>query len=243
MEYMEYITSNVAPYGTLGPFFGWSVLTFQLHVPLTHWIVSQVFAFISFIFSFWSWQVKNKVRMMFLVGTFSLFLVLSAFFLENYTLTLLFGLAAIRNYVFCYLDWRRSKEKYVAKWLPYAFAVLFASATIISTVVLVHILQVRTYAPWLEWLICITLLGLIIGNVLKGTNLMRISFIANRIFNIINHAYFANIIAVFIAASSIFSNILFYIREWIAHIRAKRKKAKEEGSIPQAATENIKETQ
>ncbi|MCL2838130.1 MAG: YgjV family protein [Oscillospiraceae bacterium] len=241
MEYMEYIASNVAPYGTLGPFFGWSVLTFQLYVPLTHWIVSQVFAFISFIFSFWSWQVKNKVRMMFLVGTFSAYLVLSAFFLENYTLTLLFGLAAIRNYVFCYLDWRVSTGKYVAKWLPYAFAGLFASLTIISTVVLVHILQVRTYSAWLEWLICLTLLGLIIGNILKGTNLMRISFIGNRIFNIINHAYFANIIAVFIAASSIFSNILFYIREWVGHIKAKRKEAKTDDSLAQTAAD-IEET-
>ena len=211
-----------APYGQLGPFLGLSWLTFRLYVPLAQWYVSQFFAFFAFIFSVWSWQVKNKVRMMFLVGTFSAFLVLSAFFLGNYTLALLFGLAAIRNYVFCFLDWRVSKGKHVAKWLPYMFAVIFAVSTIVSTIILVHIVQVRTYGAWLEWLIFLTLLGLIIGNILKGTNLMRFSFIANRIFNIINHAYFANIIAVFIAICAILSNVVFYIRQWVSSLKERK---------------------
>ena len=180
------------------------------------WITSQVFAFIAFIFSVWAWQVKDKIKMMFLVGIFSLALAISASFLSNFTLGVLFGLAAIRNFVFCYLDWRVSKGKHVDRWLPYFFAGVFITATITSTVVLVYILRVETVGAWLEWLICITLIGLIIGNILKGTNLMRCSFIANRVFNIINHAYFYNIIAVIIAVSAIGSNIVFYIRQFIA---------------------------
>ena len=206
-------------YGTIGPFLG---IYFVLNVPLPLWITSQVFAFFAFIFSVWSWQVKNKIKMMLLVGIFSAFLAISASFLENYTLGVLFGLAAIRNFVFCYLDWRVSKGKFVAKWLPYAFAGLFATLTIASTVILVYILQVPSVGAWLEWLICATLLGLIIGNILKGTNLMRCSFIANRIFNIINHAHFANIIAVFIAISAIASNLIFYLREWISWTKERK---------------------
>ena len=222
-EYIPYYYDQVSPYNyLLGPFFG---IYFPSRVPLATWIWSQVFAFISLIFSVWSWQVKNKVRMMFLIGMFSAFLVMSAFLLINYTLALLFGLAAIRNFVFCYLDWRVEKGKYVAKWLPYFFAIFFASATIISTIVLVYIIQVDTVGAWLEWLICITLLGLIMGNILKGTNLMRISFIANRTFNIINHYAFNNLIAVIIALLSISSIIIFYIRLLVEHM-VKRKKEK-----------------
>jgi len=208
-----------ASYGILGPVFGFY---FPLNVPLQTWIISQAFAFVALIFSVWSWQVKNKVKMMLLIGLFSAFLVMSAFLLLNYTLALLFGLAAIRNFVFCYLDWRVSKGKYVAKWLPYLFAAIFATATIVSTIVLVHVIQVAIYAVWLEWLICMTLLGLILGNIMKGTNLMRISFIGNRVFNIINHAYFDNIIAVIIAMLSIGSNIVFYIREFVAWCKNKK---------------------
>ena len=180
------------------------------------WVVSQVFAFFAFIFTVWAWQVKNKIKMMFLVGLFSTFLAVSATLLLNYTLGVLFGLAAVRNFVFCYLDWRVSKNKYVAKWLSYFFAGVFITATVAATVVLVHIIRVPSYGAWLEWMICVTLIGLIIGNIQKGTNLMRISFIANRGFNIVNHAYFVNITAVIIAIAAIGSNLIFYLRQLIA---------------------------
>jgi hypothetical protein len=180
------------------------------------WITSQVFAFFALVFTIWAWQVKEKIKMMLLVGLFSLFLAISASLLENFTLGVLFGLAAIRNFVFCYLDWRTSKGKIVHNWLRYSFAALFAIATVSSTVVLVYFVKVDTFGAWLEWLICVTLLGLIVGNVLEGTNLMRVSFIANRVFNIINHIYFNNAIAVIIAVSAIGSNIVFYIRQLYA---------------------------
>ena len=200
-------------------------IEFNFSDPL--WVTSQIFAFFALIFSVWSWQIKNKVKMMFMVGIFSALLAVSASLLQNYTLGVLFGLAAVRNFVFSYLDWRVSKGKKVAKWLPYFFAVIFAVSTITSTVVLVYVLQVPTFGAWLEWLICATLLGLIVGNVLAGTNLMRCSFIANRVFNIINHIYFNNAIAVIIALAAIGSNIVFYIRELVAWIK-QRKKSKGE---------------
>ena len=150
--------------------------------------------------------------MMFLIGLFSLFLAISASFLANYSLGVLFGLAAIRNFVFCYLDGRVRKGKKVYKWLPYSLAVVFAAATITATALLWH----TGMALWLEVLICVTLLGLIAGNVLPGTNLIRISYIANRSFNIINHIYFNNVIAVIIAVSAITSNIVYYIRQFVA---------------------------
>jgi hypothetical protein len=127
----------------------------------------------------------------------------------------------------------------VAKWLPYFFAAVFAAATIGSTIWLVHftpefakswfevngelVFRLKSVDAWLEWLICLTLLGLIVGNILKGTALMRCSFIANRVFNIINHVHFANIIAVIIAIAAIGSNIVFYIREFIAWLKERKK--------------------
>jgi hypothetical protein len=86
---------------------------------------------------------------------------------------------------------------------------------------------VNRHSDWLEWLICLTLIGLIIGNVISGTDLMRVSFVANRVFNIINHWHFNNVIAVFIACMTISSNIIFYIRQLVGRLR-KRKKEKRE---------------
>jgi predicted membrane protein len=100
---------------------------------------------------------------------------------------------------------------------------VFAAATITATALLWH----TGMALWLELLICITLLGLIVGNILKGTNLMRVSFIANRVFNIFNHIYFANLIAIIIAVLAIVSNIVYYIRALVAWI--KKRKQKREG--------------
>jgi len=191
---------------------------FNIEVPLHLWWISQFFALLALIFSIWAWQVKNKIKMMLLVGLFSVFLAVSASFLGNYSLGVLFGLAAIRNFVFCYIDWRTATGKKVVKWLAYAFAVVFAISTITATALLWH----TGMALWLELLICGTLLGLIVGNILKGTNLMRCSFIANRAFNIVNHMYFANIIAVIIAISAICSNLVFYLREFIARSKNKQ---------------------
>ena len=196
----------------------------SLHVDYTNpfWVASQFFAFLAFIFSVWSWQIKEKVRMMTYVGTFSAFLAISASLLQNYTLGVLFGLAAIRNFVFSNIDGRIAKGEEIPKRVPYTFAGIFAFATIASTIILVYIVQVPSVGAWLEWLICVTLLGLIIGNVQEGTDLMRVSFIMNRIFNIINHAYFNNIIAVIIAVSAIGSNIIFYLRELIGSLKARK---------------------
>jgi len=92
------------------------------------WVASQIFAFLALIFSIWAWQVKEKVRLMLLVGTFSILLAVSASLLENYTLGVLFGLAGIRNFVFCYFEWRKKYGKLVIPWLPYFFAAVFIVA-------------------------------------------------------------------------------------------------------------------
>ena len=188
----------------------------------TTWRISQVFAFLSLIVMFWSFQIKDKLKMMLLLGLGTTFLAISAAFLDNWTLTVLFALASIRNYVFCYFEWRVLKERPVPRWLWYFFAGVFIVATVASTVILVHIIQVDTAGTWVEWLICLTLIGLIVGNVISGTDLMRVSFVANRSFNIINHWYFANVIAVIIACLTISSNIIYYIRQLVAW-RKKRK--------------------
>jgi len=200
-------------------------LASQLNNPV--WWVSQVFALIALITFVWGWQIKNKVRMMTLIGIASTALVISAVLLGNFSLGVLFGLAAIRNFVFAYLDWRKAKGKYVAHWLSYFFAVIFAISTITASTLFMTVPYLRQYvaviggrrAIWLEFFIMITLLGLILGNILKGTNLMRVSFVLNRIFNIINHVYFANLIAVIIATLSIGSNLIYYLRMLIRKIR------------------------
>ena len=190
------------------------IVDYRIHE--TTWWISQVFAFMSLIVMFWSFQIKDKLKMMLLLGLGTTFLAISAAFLGNWTLTVLFALASIRNYVFCYFEWRALVERPVARWLWYFFAGVFIVATVASTVLLVHVIRVDTAGTWVEWLICMTLIGLIVGNVISGTDLMRISFVANRSFNIINHWYFANVIAVIIACLTISSNIIFYIRMFFA---------------------------
>ena len=105
-------------------------------------------------------------------------------------------------------------------WRP-AFACVFAASTITVTALLWH----TGIALWLEVLICVTLLGLIYGNIRKGTDLMRVSFIANRSFNIINHIYFNNVIEVIIAVAAIGPNIVFYIRQFVAWKKAQKSQA------------------
>jgi len=198
-------------------------LVSQLNNPV--WWTSQVFALIALITFVWGWQIKNKVRMMTLIGIASTALVISASLLQNFSLGVLFGLAAVRNFVFAYLDWRKAKGKPVANWLPYAFAGVFAASTITASLCFIFVPDLRQFiafngtAWWLELFIMVTLLGLILGNILKGTNLMRVSFVLNRVFNIISHIYFANLIAVIIATLSIGSNLVYYLRMLIRKIR------------------------
>jgi len=202
------------------------IVDYRIHE--TTWRISQIFAFMALIVMFWSFQIKDKLKMMLLLGLGTTFLAVSAAFLGNWTLTVLFALASIRNYVFCYFEWRALKERAVARWWWYFFAGVFISSTVASTILLVHIIQVDTAGVWVEWMICLTLIGLIIGNVITGTDLMRVSFMANRAFNIINHWYFANVIAVIIACLTISSNIIFYARQFVSWRRQKRKNAKAE---------------
>ena len=107
------------------------------------------------------------------------------------------------------------EAKEVPRRIYYVFAVIFSTATIMSTTLLGHV----GYAWWLEWLICVTLVGLIVGNVLRGQNVMRLSFVANRGFNIINHVAFNNPIAVIIASMAIVSNGIYYLRMLINHLK------------------------
>ncbi|MCL2087931.1 MAG: YgjV family protein [Oscillospiraceae bacterium] len=176
------------------------------------WIVSQVFAFFALVFLVWSFQMKNKIVIMLLMGLGSAFLGLSAICLGNYSVGMLFWLTAVWNFVFTYLDWRISRGKRVHPKLKYIFAGIFAILTITAT----SFLWTLGMALWLEIMICVTLLGLILGSVLKGTNIMRVSFITNRVFNIINHIHFNNPIGVIIASTAIGSNVVFYIRQMIA---------------------------
>jgi len=108
-----------------------------------------------------------------------------------------------------------ASDKEVPRKVYYVFAVIFSTATIMSTTLLGHV----GMAWWLEWLICVTLVGLIIGNVLRGQNVMRLSFVANRVFNIFNHVYFNNPIAVIIASMAIVSNAIYYIRMLVNHLK------------------------
>jgi hypothetical protein len=192
------------------------------------WWVSQFFAFLALIFSVWAFQVKEKIKLLLLTGIFSLFLAVSASLLENYTLGVLFGLAAVRNFVFSYLDWRIKQGVKIDVMIKYIWAGAFAFSTISATVILVYFSEaifgapIKSVGAWLEWLICVTLLGLIVGNVLKGTVLMRCSFMANRVFNIINHAHFNNLIAVVIAISAITSNVVYYIRQFFSWRKKKK---------------------
>lgn len=221
-------------------FWSWMGCYFERHWQSPMWRLSQVFALFAWIFSVWSWQMKDKVKCLFLVGMFSWLLVVSAALLGNWTLAILFGLAAVRNFVFCYFDWRGRRGREVARKWYVVFAWIFAISTFGSTILLLHvfpaldIMHVPTYAIWLEWLICITLLGLIVGNILQGTALMRWSFIFNRVFNIVNHAYFANVIAVFIAVAAILSNLLFFARMAIEKAKGEQEELSAESDEPEA---------
>ena len=219
------------------------------------WWVSQIFALIALISFIWGWQIKNKVRMMVLIGIASTALVVSAAFLGNFSLAVLFGLAAIRNFVFAYLDWRIAKGKPTAKWLTYFFAGVFAVSTVTASMLFIFVPTLRQFvafngtAWWLELLIMVTLLGLILGNILKGTNLMRVSFMLNRVFNIISHVYFLNLIGVIIASMSIGSNIVYYSRMLVRRIKGTDEKSAadnqdapvDEVAVESQVTEDIQE--
>ena len=193
------------------------IVNYRIYEPI--WVVSQVFAFIALVFMVWSFQEKKKLKVMLLLGFGTFFLAVSATFLGNWTLAALFLQASVRNYVFWFFDWRVSRGIHVPRKYYNVAAVIFSTLIVISTVYLVHILQVPTSGIIIEWFICVTLIGLTIGNVLNGQNVMRLSFVVNRFFNIYNHVYFYNAIAVIIAALAIGSNGIYYIRLLVARLR------------------------
>ena len=193
------------------------IVNYRIYEPI--WVVSQVFAFIALIFMVWSFQEKKKLKVMLLLGFGTFFLAVSASFLGNWTLAALFMQASIRNYVFWFFDWRVSRDKYMPRKYYNIAAVIFSVFIVASTIYLVHIVQVPTSGIIIEWFICVTLIGLTIGNVLNGQNVMRLSFVVNRFFNIYNHVYFYNAIAVIIAALAIGSNGVYYIRLFVAKLR------------------------
>jgi len=190
---------------------------FQFTEPI--WWVSQVFALICLVFFIWCFQVRNKVKMMALTGIGCLAFSISAALLQNYAISGLFFLAAVRNFVFSYFDWRVAKGKRMDKWLYLFFCGFFIVATVTSTIVLNLMpvlnalgVEYRITPIWLEVVICTTLVGLIVGNILDGTNVMRVSFIINRIFTIINHLIVGNLIGMIIAICAITSNLVYYIK-------------------------------
>jgi hypothetical protein len=192
------------------------------------WILSQVFAFIALVFMVWSFQCKEKLRVMLLLGFGTFFLALSAAPLANWVLASLFLQASVRNYVFFYFDWRVKRGIATPRMWYNIAAVCFSVAIIASTIVMVHIMQVPHTNLFVEWSIAATLVGLTIGNVLHGQNVMRLSFVVNRMFNIYNHITFLNAIAVIIAALAIVSNGVYYFRRLLAWIRKKQGKSAEE---------------
>jgi len=305
----------------------WERMLNSFQVTSWIWWLSQVFALIALVCFIWSFQIKDKIKMMLMIGHASTSLVVSAAILGNFSLTVLFGLAAVRNYVFSYTDWRKKKGKHVAKWVPLMFAGIFAAATITTTVLFLTVFSVqfdyiegygyalnlaqrvfetscvptdyyfyvdgiRQYFTWswsstdyvyiynsygqsirhyvyltrsnggnmtanvvrsvpifgtgvaisfiwVEIFICATLIGLIIGNILPGTLVMRCSFIGNRMFNIVNHIFFGNAIGVVIAAMAIGSNVLYYVRGWIK--MGKQRKLKKCACGHGTETENFQE--
>jgi len=180
------------------------------------WIVSQVFAFIALVFMVWSFQCKEKLRVMLLLGFGTFFLALSAAPLQNWALASLFMQASVRNYVFFFFDWRVKNGIHVPRKYYNISAVIFSVGIVASTIIIIHILQLPHTNYFVEWCIAATLVGLTIGNVLKGQNVMRLSFVVNRVFNIYNHIFFLNAIAVIIAALAIGSNGIYYVRMFLA---------------------------
>jgi len=180
------------------------------------WILSQVLAFIALAFMVFSFQCKEKLRMMLLLGFGTFFLALSAAPLQNWVLASLFMQASIRNYVFFFFDLRVKRGIHVPRTYYKVAAIIFSAAIIASTIIMVHIMQVPHTNLFVEWCIAATLIGLTIGNVLKGQNVMRLSFVVNRLFNIYNHIYFLNAIAVIIAGLAIGSNVIYYFRVFMA---------------------------
>jgi len=190
---------------------------FDVNNPL--WWVSQIFALLALVFFAWGWTLRNKIKIMIFVGLGSTALAISVPILGDLSLSVLFGLAAIRNFLFAYLDWRAGKGKAVAKWLPWFFAGVFVVLTIAATTIFLTLPSLQKFIAfdgkgwWLEIVICVTLIGLIIGNILQGTKLMRSSFMLNRAFNIVSHIYFGNVFAIVTDGASILSNIGYYARQ------------------------------
>jgi hypothetical protein len=212
--YSEYVLCEIANqyvYTTYEP---------SINSPI--WILSQIFAFIALIFMVWSFQCKEKLNVMLLLGFGTFFLALSAAPLGNWTLASLFLQASVRNYVFFFFDLRRKKGIHVPQRYYTVAAVIFSSLIVLSTILFVHIMQVPITNYFVEWCIAATLVGLTIGNVLKGQNVMRLSFVVNRMFNIYNHVFFINAIAVIIAAMAIGSNGLYYLRLLLAWYRKRK---------------------
>lgn len=187
---------------------------FDFNVPLATWIASQVIGAIGIGIAMWSFQVKRKIKLFFIIGCANVLMAVSVALLLNWVVFALLCIAVARNLAFAYLEKRKEQGKNIAKGVPFVLMICFIIANIIAVAF--------TWVWWFDFVLLTASCVVIFGSWLKTTHVFRVSCLSYDSLAVVNYIKFSNVIGLVQSVLLVGAVITFYIRLFIE----KRKRVK-----------------
>ena len=179
----------------------------ELTVSLPLWIIAQGILFVAIVLQVYAFQVRNKKKTLILAGLFSACTAVSSALLLNWVVFSLMTAAAVRNFVFAYLEHRKTTGKVTPQWVLRLLLVFFFVAFTVPVVF--------THVWWLDWVLLAATLIIVYGTYANGIHIFRFGFVSFNSFLIVNHIVFFNIVGIIQSVLVISSIAVFYVRVFV----------------------------
>jgi len=166
------------------------------------WVASQCVGFVALALCVWALQIKDKPKMLIVNGIACSVICASLALLQNWVVLAILAVAAIRSFIYAYIEILRRRGKKIPTWLPYVIMVALMIATAVPVVF--------TWNLWVDWVLMGISLVVIYGTVTKEIHIFRVSLLIYGGFAIVNHVYFDNIIGMVTESVQILAILVFY---------------------------------
>jgi hypothetical protein len=183
----------------------------ELTVSLSLWIASQISGFVCVAFSMYAFQIKRKANTILAIGIANIFLATSLALLQNWVVFSLISVAAIRSFVFYFIELRAEKGKEIKPVISFLLMIIFMIISIIPVIF--------TQTWWFDWVLLGCSLFIIFGNWAKGIHLFRLGCMSYDSLVVVNHIKYFNIIGLIQSALLVGAVIVFYIRFFLTRRR------------------------
>jgi len=167
------------------------------------WITSQIIGFIAVLVGMYSLLVKRKTDTLMFGGFTSLFIALSVALLLNWVVFFISILAAVRNFLFAWFEYRKEKGREVKPQITFAAMLVFIVATIVAIAF--------TWEWWFDWILLVVTILIIYGSWAKGIHKIRIALITFDTLMIINFIIYFSILGIIMSAIFLSAGVAFYM--------------------------------